>query len=264
MRFFFGLICLLFTTSALAEEETGNDSVQSPAETTATDTPQAPHPELTARVDAAIRAYLEGNHDRAVAELMAVNAEPKLTDPVVRQRARLFLAEVLFVRGAREAAWDAFRTLLDETPDLQLDPFEHPPDVVAFFETVKTSGPSAAPAPAPATRAPFPRAGFLPLGVYQFQQGQRSRGVLLAASQIATGTGSVALWWQLRNNPTAPTEAELPIWELRRNMNLGLTAAFYGLWGLGIATAAADWETKQSGAVQLILTPTGAIAALHF
>ena len=160
--------------------------------------------------------------------------------------------------------WDAFRALLDEQPDIQLDPFEHPPDVVAFFETVKTSGPrQKPPAPAPVAQ-PFPRSGFLPMGVYQFQNGQRTRAALLAAGQLATGTGSVVLWWQLRNDPTAPSEAELPLWELRRNVNLGLTAAFYGLWALGVTTAAADWETQQGTALRLYVTPASATAQLRF
>jgi len=264
MRFIYGLICLFFAVTAQAAEGTSSTSVEGSTPSTVAETDNTPHPELTARVDSAIRAYLEGDHDRAVAELMTVTADPRLTDPVVRQRAGLFLAEVLFVRGAREAAWDAFRALLDEQPDIQLDPFEHPPDVVAFFETVRSTGPrQQQPAPQPVVQ-PFPRSGFLPIGVYQFQNGQRTRAVLLAAGQLATGTGSAVLWWQLRNTPNAPSESELPLWQLRRNVNLGLTATFYGLWALGVATAAADWETRQGTTLRLLVTPASATAQLLF
>jgi hypothetical protein len=259
MRYLLGLLCLLTTSPAYADEAA--------APISPVDVSTDPHPALTQRVDSAIRAYLDGEHDRAVAELTAINALPGLTDPAVAERARVFLAEVLFVRGAREAAWDAFRAVLDENPAAQLDPFEHPPDVVAFFETVKSSGPRSQSLTAntglpPRTR--FPRTGFMPFGVYQFQRGQRTTGALLALTQVGTGVASIVLWNQLRDHNQAVEEEELSQLQRRRDVQLSMGGSFYGLWALGVLVAARDWERREGTAIRLQPKPNGAVLSLSF
>jgi len=221
------------------------------------------------RLDEAVVSYTSGDLEGARNALSDLLNDPALVDPELRLRARIYLGEVLYVEGQRAAAWDAFRAAIREQPDYHLDPYEHPPDIVAFFETVKAATttlkdrlPDPNP-PATTPTTPFPILGVLPFGLYQVTHDQPVRGSLLAFGELATGVGSVALYVSLRNNNDAGTDrSAYKRLILQRDLQWACFAGFYGLWFTGVVDAQAHWRKNRTSEVGLLLDPATQTAGL--
>lgn len=209
-------------------------------------------------LDDAVRSYMEGAYDDSQNKLATILNSPEVTDRETRIKALTFLGEVLYVSGKSEAAWDAYQNLLREYPDYTLDPFVHPPDVVAFFNTVRAATVSLRPSPVviPTEPPAFPRVGLLPFGIYQFTHDEPIRGSLLAAGQLVTGLGSTIVFVDLLRDHSEPPGSYDRIENLR-SWNWTLGGAFYGLWILGIADGAYNWRRQHGRPIQLEPAPFG-------
>jgi tetratricopeptide (TPR) repeat protein len=154
----------------------------------------------------------------AVRQLVARN--PGLADPDAIEAYRILgIAE--FNLGDQGQARSAFVNLLARDPDYALDPFLVPPAIVEFFDRVKRENePSLAPlrerkralreqerlaeearrkllAEEQARAGPPTKTirvqerlylfNWMPLGAGQFQNGQKSKGTLIAAGEVAAG-----------------------------------------------------------------------------
>ncbi len=162
--------------------------------------------------------------DAASAARAILAATPDLPEPVAVEAWRIVgLAE--FQLGNREKSREAFENLLLLDPDQSLDPFLVPPSIVEFFDTVRTeSEPKLAPIrekkkqqaeqerQAEEARRRFlaeeqVRTGpptkvvvvqehiyllnFMPFGVGQFQNGDNTKGIILAVSQVVFGAVNI-------------------------------------------------------------------------
>lgn len=228
-----------------------------------------------ARLDEAIRLYTSGDLQASKATLTDLLNDDAVVDKDLRTRARVYLGEVLYVEGQRAAAWDAFRVIIRDQPDLHLDPYEHPPDVVEFYETVRAAtttlddrlpqgaqGPVSVP-----SRPPFPISGVLPLGIYQMRNDHPVRGAVLAVGQVATGTASLALLGSLLSDHDAGSDqARYEELTRRRTVQFACTAGFYSLWIASVVDATATWRRTSATPVSLGIQGDGdeVLVELHW
>jgi tetratricopeptide (TPR) repeat protein len=107
---------------------------------------------------------------------------PNLPEPVAVEAWRILgLAE--YQLGDLPAAREAFIHLLSIDPDQTLDPFLVPPPIVEFFDKIR-SGP---PSKVILVQEHVYMLNFLPFGVGQFQNGDTTKGIVIAVSQVVLG-----------------------------------------------------------------------------
>ena len=92
-----------------------------------------------AGLDAALEVYLSGDLAEARAQIRRLSRLPDFEAFDRREEALIYLAEIEYYLGEREAAWATCQRLLQLTPDYRVDPFVHPPELVAFFDSVKAA-----------------------------------------------------------------------------------------------------------------------------
>ncbi|NOY25503.1 MAG: hypothetical protein GXP62_06475 [Oligoflexia bacterium] len=202
-----------------------------------------------ARLENASRSYHAGRRDLAISLLTAL-VRDDAWDPAMVQQARILMGEIFLVQGNEAAARDAFEQVLANAPETTLDPFEHPPDICAFFELVKASG-SWRPTPLP---PPKPVSPWLPLGISQLRQGRPVAGTLIAISQGASCGLSAGLFAWLALNRRYGSQ-DVPgfdangnrLWTVetlrsRRAAQIALTAGCYTSVSLGFADA---WVSRR-------------------
>ena len=219
-------------------------------------------PDPKARLEEAVRLYQTGHHSEAKSILTSLVNDPHLIDQSLRQRARVYLGEVLYLQQNKEEARRLFEAVLIQDPDYVIDPFAHPPDVCGFFETIRAyirPVPSLDPPPTstgPTGRAPLTT--YTGFGVYQFQSGRPALGAVMAGSQAALGALSLATFYGLTRNNTWETESRQTTLDRRRALQWGATAGFYGVWMWGVVDAHRHWRAAQGQplAVQGMVGPT--------
>jgi hypothetical protein len=219
------------------------------------------------RLDAAIRSYMQGAYDQARTELTGIVNDATITDTAIRVKALTFLGEVLFLEDNKTAAWDAFQNLLIESPDATLDPFVHPPDVVAFFETVKAASVPIIPRPRPpapsqTARWPVYVYGLAFPGVYRWAHGKPVVGGTVLASEIALGVGSLMVYVSLddlrgqlfpKNQIDEITRQETTL----RWVGRGLSVAFWMGFVANGVDVAVDVSRRDGQTVSVGFTPEG-------
>lgn len=149
---------------------------------------QEPGPTTTVQdLDAALEVYLSGDLAGARADIRRLTRLPDFEASERREEALIYLAEIEYYLGEREAAWSTCQRLVQLSPDYRVDPFVHPPELVAFFDSVRAAS-LATQAPSTSTdRAAIPAwALFLPGGI-QLHQDQDALGIL-----AITGVGGLA------------------------------------------------------------------------
>ncbi len=143
-------------------------------------------------LDEALEAYFEDRVPEAEGLLIRLTSSPDAPPELVRE-ARLWLGEIQYGDGDREAARSTFRAVLIEDLDTRIDPFEHPPEVVAFFDSVRAEVQAELRGRALAPRGALPPAwAFLTPGGMQFHNGRPALG-LLTASSVSVGVLGVGL-----------------------------------------------------------------------
>ncbi len=207
------------------------------------------------RLALAIRLYRAGDHDQAQATLANLLNDPSVEDPDLVITAQVYLGEVLLADGNREAALAAFRTVLGDNPDHQLDPFEHPPDVVEFFDMVRAitrdldpddpPPPLPDPIPPPPEYQPMHWTGLAPFGVHQARQGRYGWFSILAVGQVGALAGTFATGIPLYIEHETYDEGRYGKLQAMRAWNWGLSGAFTALWITGAIESSVKWRADQ-------------------
>jgi len=223
------------------------------------------------RLDEAVRLYQTGSHHDAKSILASLVNDPAMANEGLRQRARVYLGEVLYLQGAKEETRRLFEAVLLQDPTYVIDPFAHPPDVCGFFETIRAyirpAAPVATPTPTPTAPGRPPMSAYAGFGIYQFQHGRIGMGATLATAQATLGALSLASFYGLSVNHTWETEGEKGSLTTRRALQWGATAGFYGVWMWGVIDAHRHWRSRQGQALTIHggLSPTfdGRGASMH-
>jgi hypothetical protein len=183
------------------------------------------------RLDEAVRRYQFGERDAAQGLLAALVIAADVPGDV-RQEARVYLGELLFIADDKESASRFFEQVLAAEPDYVIDPFLHPPDVVGFFNYVRAfrepvgpaegTGPALPPGPLVATIVPpAPPSAMVGLGIYQLRQGKTGSGLAFLGTQAAALTANViahSVYWPNRRYPEGDVD------ELARLQRLRVTS----------------------------------------
>jgi hypothetical protein len=203
------------------------------------------------RLALAIRLYRAGSHDQARATLANILNDDDIDDLELEIKARVYLGVVLLADGNRPAAFEAFRDVLAVDHGFQLDPYEHPPDVVEFFDMVRAAtrdlGPDdppprlPEPIPPPPELLPLHWTGLAPFGVHQLRQGRYGWFSVLAVGQLGTLAGTLATGIPLYIN-SAAEEPEYSQLVTMRTWNWALSGAFTALWVTGTVEASVRWR----------------------
>jgi len=201
-------------------------------------TPDAePAPDANERLELAVRAYQSGQYEEARTSLALLVNDPGVSDVALRQQARIYLGEILYVQGQEDAAFKVFESVLIEAPDFRIDPFRHPPDVCGFFEVVRASihATDTLPPPRPTQSLKGTWTGF---GAWQRTHGQPVLGNLLLTGQVVLGLTSAATFAILaRDHQVIIGSADEARTEAIRIVQWTSTAGFWGLYTWGTLSA---------------------------
>lgn len=199
-----------------------------------------------------VYAYEHGDYAEAITNLSGVLSPLRLTAEEDVVQARKYLGASLFFSGMKDEAAEEFKRLLLLNPDVKLDAFVFPPQLVLFFDEVKASiKDQLEKARAQkllketiriADRRVELRSAYvnlIPFGAPQFQNGDRLKGWVLLGTGAALLALNVASYWAARSHANAdgyyPTEAarsDASSWRTVQFTSLGL---FGGAWAYGIA-----------------------------
>jgi len=181
-------------------------------------------------LERALSAYEYGDMDLVVESARSVAEGRAHPNETQRVQALRLLGIGLFLTGRREGAETAFFDLLRQKPSARLDPTHTRPDVVAFFENVRTRH------SAEIREAARSRPGgkhlawaFLP-PAGQFQNGDRGRGIIFGALEVislgvAIGSYAQLKHWQHSSDDTFPGHPEARELQLVNNIAVGVFAA---------------------------------------
>ena len=114
--------------------------------------------------------YHSGEIDSALQIFIDLANEPSI--PLsLKQEARVYIAELHYVKGNKVQAQAFFEQIVMADPEYQIDRFKHPPDVCGLFDFVKTYQQPNLPENPKALNSPqpFPITGYGPLGIYQLR-----------------------------------------------------------------------------------------------
>jgi tetratricopeptide (TPR) repeat protein len=197
------------------------------------------------RLNDALHLYQRGDASMARRALARFINDPSMADETLRQRARVYLGEVLYQQQNEEEARRIFEAVLTLNPQYTIDPFAHPPDVCGFFETVRAYIVPVAPTVAQAPPPPLPSSAYMGFGVYHFQAGDPRSGTKIAIAQTTVGLVSLVTFAGLlddRKYTTGP--GTLEALNLRRGLQWSATAAFYGIWAWSITDSKRHWRAN--------------------
>ncbi len=216
---------------------------------------------LTARqrLDTAWRNYQLGKRELARTELAELVTDTDVEDLAIRQQARIYLGELLYVQDDEEGARRFFEQVLHEDPDYTIDPFRHPPDVVGFFTYVRSYVVPIAPPVDPVGTLQYPRAPIStwgPFGAYHLTHHAPRRGSLYLVGGLATAATSVILFGVLQSDRTYGDDEEAEFLRLRRlkAAQYSATGSFYVLWTVSVYDANSHWRRNRKPIGQA--TPT--------
>lgn len=230
------------------------------------------------RVDAAIQLYIQGSPGAARDALMLILSEPELAEHrVVLAEARVWLGEVQFVLGEHAAAQATFDAALRDDPALRLDPFEHPPEVVTFFDAVR----AAQPAPGTPPRSPQPAAVGPSLlvtvapGGLQLYNGQTRLGGAVIGSVAGMGITALTMRLWIVSHDDKPGTWGVQVEgdeELGERLRVVKTAentigmAALGVWGVAILQGTVRVEAAEANPapVSLLVSPTSVGVAVRW
>jgi hypothetical protein len=228
------------------------------------------------RVDAAIQLYIQGSPSTARDALMLILSEPELAEHrEILAEARVWLGEVQFVLGEHAAAQATFEAALREDPTLRLDPFEHPPEVVTFFDAVR----AAQPKPGETPRSPSPSGPSMLVtvapGGLQLYNGQTRLGAAVIGSVAGMGITCLTMRLWLVSNDDKPgtwgvqVEGDEALGQRLRAVKTAentIGMAALGVWGVAIlqGTVRAEAAEATPAPVSLLVGPQSVGLVVHF
>jgi len=171
--------------------------------------------------------------------VLTANGHP--TDPRQTQEAKAYLAEVEYYLGERESAWATFLEIATLDPEFRLDPFVHPPEVVAYFDSVRAT--SARLSPATETEPePAPLGVVLLPGALQIRNGQQGLGIFMAGTMAGLSAGTFALYGVLQRYDLDASRVGIQVGASQeqmattlKNMTNVSRSAAATVWVLGVA-----------------------------
>jgi hypothetical protein len=224
---------------------------------------QAPLPGLEqdrAEVDAAIQQYLEGDPGGARNRLEQLLGRGPELEAGIRQDALAWLGDILYSEDGERAARTIFMALLAENPSYQLDAFQHPPEVVAYFESLRP--PPVVTQPLPELR-PFPSMILAPGGMYYYLNGRPIAGATLTILQLGSLAGSAALYFELKSLPAeVKTEADVQRAQTLRALNWSLAGVGWLSLTVPILVESSRWGVEQRA--QVSMGPGGVVLSGSF
>lgn len=195
-------------------------------------------------LERAVAEYQSGRWDAAQLALTLLMSDSTVSEPV-KQEARVYLGEVLYFRGDDEGARKIFEQVVSIDPDFQVDPFRHPPEILAQFEIARSSV------------APFPRpepvrtkfgATFVPFGGYHLKHDRPVMGATLLVTQVGLIAVGTTLWLGLlpveeRTYVVGTPEEQ----DIKRRNALGPICGWtaVGIYMVGFLDAQHDWRTER-------------------
>ena len=205
-------------------------------------------PTAQSRIDEAVRLYQTGRSQEAQAELAKIVNDSTPMSEDLRQKARLYLGEVLYLQGNKEEARRLFEAILERDSSFIIDPFQHPPDVCGFFETIRAyMRPSIEPKANQVPTGPIPRmpaSAYYGFGIYQMQHGNRRLGTVMAIGQTAMAALSIATFGGLLEERTWASGSDLSGLRTKRTVQWTTTGAFYAFWFWGTINATQHWRAN--------------------
>ena len=239
---------------------------QAPPETPAPDVATAGEPLPDAwreEFDAAVAVYLQGDLAEARSRLGALATRGHPTDPHQTQEAKAYLAEVEYYLGERESAWATFLEIATLDPEYRLDPFVHPPEVVAYFDSVRATSARLTPSPKP-DPGPAPLGVVLLPGAMQLRNGQTGLAVFMAGTVAGLTAGTFALYAVLQGYDLDASRVGIQVGASEAQMattvknmtNISRSAAAT-VWTLGVAQGLLrDRQTQVTGFQPPLPPPT--------
>ncbi len=201
--------------------------------------------------------YFQGEHEIARAALRALRARMEADDvggSDTWEETLRYLGEVEYLLGDRAAAWRTFEAMLLARPEATMTTFNHPADVVHWFELVRQGLAQQQPPPPPPPLPPSPPPAwtYAPLGAPQFGLAQPRRGATYAVLQTAFGALSIGAFVHLTtinkaDNPLGLSQDALAqrVAITRWAIQWPATLAFYGLWAGSHLDARRAWRARE-------------------
>ena len=243
------LTLLVSTASAISPEQArAEEPAVSPEGEPAEDDAQPPAPLAPTakdKLDEAVLNYQTNKHGLAMQQLAILSIDPNI-DSSVRQDARVYLGEILYVQGDTEGAKQLFEQVLTDEPNYQIDRFRHPPDVCGHFEYVRTYIVPIV-TPPPLVIRPMPAAGYAPFAAYQFKYTTPKRWPIFIG-QLGFGIASVGLHGVLladRQWLEGDTDKQRQL-QRRRAIQYATTVGFYGMWLWSGLDARRHWRLNMA------------------
>lgn len=253
---------------ASAEPAEGGSGTPAETPAAAAATPGAAPTDPARALQDAVGRYQAGDTQSARETLQELLARGPSLPTQVKEETLAWLGDMLLGEQGPAAAHSAFEALLTENPDFIMDPFEHPPEVVLAFESVRAELRARAPlVPAPRVPPPttkYPASVLIPGGVHYFQTGRPIVGVAYGGLQIAGTAVSVATGISLaglQDASTDDTEAQRRFRRLRAVNNTAAVVAWVA-WTTPVFVETVRWG--QTRGVQVSLAPTGVQVAARF
>ena len=184
------------------------------------------------QLDAALASYLDGDLPAARDALLRI-VNDEATGTELLHEARVWLGEVQYYLDEKDAARSTFRTVLLYRRDYRMDPFVHPPEVVAFFDSVRAEVEAVGPGPRPLPDRP-PLHAYLWPGGLQLHNGRPGAAALTAVSVTGTvvvvGGARVYLLSQDQDPDTPGIDVRT---ENKQNQLEAVRAAQFGVAAVG-------------------------------
>lgn len=224
-----------------------------------------------AQLDDALVAYVDGDLAGARGVLLKLVNDPTLDDADLLQEARVWLGEIEYFMGEQAAARSTFRTVLVYDPTFRMDPFVHPPEVVAFFDSVRAevAVTQLEPVLPPGPTLPLLVVAVFPGGM-QFRNDRPWLGASTLLGVTALGGTTFGLRRWLLAQDLDPEKSGLQIGpddeQLVRSVRRGQVTAGSATVALWLTTSAISYGLNMpSGAtVQLHPTPRGGALTVRF
>jgi hypothetical protein len=208
------------------------------------------------RLDQAVRRYQFGESEIAIGLLSALVVEEALPDDV-RRDARIYLGELLYIGGDKDAARRFFEQVLAKDPDHVIDPFRHPPEVCGFFNYVRAYQSPVRPRDGgqdgavlvpgmqlPDTLPARPAIAYAGFGVYQFKYHRTGQGLAFLSTQVIALGGNVAAWaiYLSDYHVVEGNQAELDRLNAIRWASVGTAVLGGGSWIVNVSMSSSHWR----------------------
>jgi len=193
-----------------------------------------------------IFSYEHGDYARAVT--FFTEALAKKTPLKVKKKCYEYLGIIYFIQGDKEKSREFFMSLLDIDPDYSLDPLFVPPEIVLFFNDLKSKRGQivALSTPSPVSSATKQASlwkkisPYLPFGVGYLARGKRKKAIIFGIVQAFLLVTNISTYYYRRCELKKCSDKYYPpdvIGEAKTLQIIQLSAGYLwlGIWAYNIA-----------------------------